>query len=580
MSYRRVLASVLLAVFSVACTEKSPDKSAVYADDAVRVYLARSIVTMDAIRPRADAVAVADGRIVGVGNLFEIERNLGDRDYLVDKTFADKVLMPGFIEPHLHPYIAGILLPMEFITPHDWQLAGREVKAVRGRAAYLARVRAHESTLAGDEWLWTWGYHPLFHGPLSRVDLDAISPRRPAVVWHRSFHEIYLNTAALKALQIDEAAAAAHPQVDLANGHFYENGLELLLPRMTPLLLEPTRYVDALREARKIIHAGGITTVGDGAFGTLNLELEIDALKAAGWDTWVTPFRTFLLLDGKALGEAKGHEQVVKIVNFMKRRDMKRIRFSQRQIKLFADGAAYSQLMQMSEAYTDGHEGEWLMQPDELLAAARVYWNAGFQIHVHVNGDAGLDTTLDVLQSLQQENPREDHRFTIHHLAYARPDQAQRLAELGGMVQANPYYLWALADVYAESGLGFKRASNMVPLNSFAKAGTRVALHSDFTMAPAQPLLLAWAATTRRTAEGNVFALNERLTLQEALRGITIDAAYQLQQESEIGSIEVGKQANLTVLEQDPFEVPLDELKDIPIWGTMFEGRVYPLSAE
>ena len=575
MISRTLLPGLLVLILS-ACSQEEP-ASVTPTGEEVTVYRAQSIITMDAVRPYADAVAVDGGRIAAVGNMLEIQRALNGRGYRVDDRFADKVLMPGFVEPHLHPYLAGILLPMEFITPHDWSLPGREVKGVRGREAYLERLREYEAGLDADEWLWTWGYHPLFHGELSRTDLDVISTTRPIIVWHRSFHEIYANSVALEALKVDEEVVGAHPQADFPNGHFYENGLQILLPTLVPLLLEPGRYINALRQAREVIHAGGITSIGDANFGALDLEMELASLVDAGWNTRHTPFRTFLILDGKSLGAAKGHERVRKIIDYMPRRDLHRIRFARRQVKLFADGAAFSQLMQMSEPYLDGHEGEWMMTPEELEAAARVYWNAGFQINVHVNGDRGLDRTLDILEKLQQEYPREDHRFTIHHLAYARPDQAQRLADLGGMVQANPYYLWALADKYSEVGLGPQRAAHMVPLNSFARTGMRVAFHSDFTMAPAQPLLLAWAALTRITSEGNILALDERLTLQQVLRAITIDAAFQLGQEDEFGSIEVGKTADFTVLEQNPFDVPPESLKDIPIWGTVFEGSVFPL---
>jgi len=582
--FKPFVVSLLLSLLLAACGQQGQESSPFIQeviDDrpAVDVYIARNIITMDGVRPRATAVAVDGDHILAVGSMLDVQRSLGNRSYQVSERFADKVLMPGFIEPHLHPYLAGILLPMEFITPHDWSLPDRQVKGVRGRDAYLRRLRDYVGGLSGDEWAWSWGYHQLFHGALTRADLDVISTTRPIVVWHRSFHEIYLNTAALRALQVDEAAARDNPQVDYAAGHFYENGLVLVLPRLIPRLLEPGRYTQALRDTRAVIHAGGITTIADAAFGTLDIDKELGALQSAGWDTSLAPFRTFLLLDGKALGAAKGHDRARKIIDFMPRRDLQRIRFLPAQVKLFADGAAYSQLMQMTEGYSDGHEGEWLMEPAELEEAARVYWNAGFQIHVHVNGDAGLDAVLEILQKLQVENPRDDHRFTIHHVAYARPDQALRLAALGGTVQANPYYLWALGDKYAEVGLGYRRASQMVPLQSFARTGMRIALHSDFTMAPAQPLLLAWAAATRMTAEGNVLGLSERISLQQALRAITIDAAWQIGQDDHIGSIAAGKQADFTVLEQDPFEVPLESVKDIPIWGTVFEGKLFPLES-
>jgi predicted amidohydrolase YtcJ len=119
----------------------------------------------------------------------------------------------------------------------------------------------------------------------------------------------------------------------------------------------------------------------------------------------------------------------------------------------------------------------------------------------------------------------------------------------------------------------------MVPSRSFVDAGVPLAFHSDFTMAPAQPLRLAWAAATRLSADGVLQAPEERISVREALEAITLDAAYQVRMEHEIGSLEVGKLADLTVLEQDPFEVPVEALKDIPIWGTVFEGTVYPIEA-
>ena len=263
----------------------------------------------------------------------------------------------------------------------------------------------------------------------------------------------------------------------------------------------------------------------------------------------------------------------------MPSRDAGRLHIARRQVKLFADGAAYSQLMQLSEPYLDGHQGEWLMAPEELLTAARQYWRAGFQIHVHVNGDAGLDAAIDVLRTLQNEKPRFGHRFTVHHLAYARPDQAPRLADMGGMVQANPYYVWALADLYASQGLGPERAAGMVPLDSFARTGMPLALHSDFTMAPARPLLLAWAAANRITASGIVVGQGERISRARALRAITIDAAYQMGLEDEIGSVAVGKRANFVVLGSNPMTVPLTELKDVRVLGTVYEGKPYPLGS-
>ncbi len=544
----------------------------------VRVFVARKILTMDPLLPEATAVAVVDGRIEAVGSLATLTRALVTRPHDVDRSFENKVLMPGLIEPHLHPYIAGVLLPMEFITPHDWDLLDRQVEGVRGREAYLARLAEVESGLPEDEWLWTWGYHQYFHGALARADLDAISSTRPIIVWHRSFHEIYANSAALAAMQVDAEQAAAHPQVDLETGHFFETGLLLAVAPLLPRLMDPERYVGGLRLARRLLHAAGITSIMDGAFGTLDLEKELQLLQAAGWDSEETPFRTVLLADGRALGDQLGHERAMATIAALPARSTHRLRFPEKAVKLFADGAFYSQLMQMRDGYTDGHHGEWIMTPEALETAARPYWRDGWQINVHVNGDAGVDVVLDILERLQGEHPREDHRFALHHFGYSTVDQADRIRKLGAIVSANPYYLWALGDKYSEVGLGPERAAYIVRAGSLVERGIPLSFHSDFTMAPARPLLLAWVAVTRRTADGNVLGEEEKISVDAALRAVTIDAAHLMRMEDRIGSIEPGKIADFTVLDEDPTAVPVERLKDVGIWGTVFEGVPHRVS--
>ncbi|NNC55539.1 MAG: amidohydrolase family protein, partial [Pseudomonadales bacterium] len=173
--------------------------------------------------------------------------------------------------------------------------------------------------------------------------------------------------------------------------------------------------------------------------------------------------------------------------------------------------------------------------------------------------------------------PRQDHRTTIVHFGFARPEQLARWAVLGGIVSANPYYVTALAEHYARHGIGKARTDNMVPLGDLRNNNIRFALHSDMPMAPASPLFLAWAAVNRLNAAGEVVGERHRISVDEALRAITIDAAYSIRQEQEVGSIRVGKKANLTVLEQSPYAVDPVQLKDIRVWGTMLEGRLQPV---
>lgn len=183
---------------------------------------------------------------------------------------------------------------------------------------------------------------------------------------------------------------------------------------------------------------------------------------------------------------------------------------------------------------------------------------------------------LDTLQKFQNEKFRADHRFTIEHYGYADDRTSRRIAKLGAQVSANPFYLHDLGDRYAASGLGNDRAARIAPLCGLVKRNLPVGLHSDFPMAPAEPLFLAWTAASRQTLSGKVFASSERLTMDQAMRAITIDAAYMIGMENQLGSIEAGKLVDFAVLDQDPYAVGVQGLPKNKVWGTVFEGKVHP----
>ena len=148
-------------------------------ESSVRILTARKIVTMEPDPPAATAVAIEDGRIVAVGSLEEVRAALGDLPYALDERLAEKVLLPGFIDPHLHPTLAGTILPMDIVSAMEWVTPSGRTRAVRGRDAFLARLRELEREQDDDDWLLVWGYHAPYHGELSRLDLDAISSTRP-----------------------------------------------------------------------------------------------------------------------------------------------------------------------------------------------------------------------------------------------------------------------------------------------------------------------------------------------------------------------------------------------------------------
>ena len=249
-----------------------------------------------------------------------------------------------------------------------------------------------------------------------------------------------------------------------------------------------------------------------------------------------------------------------------------------KQGRLFADGAIYLQLMQGRQPYLDGYKGHWMMDESVLDPAFCIYWDAGYQLHIHVNADAGLDRVLGTLEANLRRNPRQDHRTVLAHFAVSAPDQVARIRQLGAIVSGVPYCVSALADQYAKVGLGPERADEMVRLGDLNRAGMRWSLHSDLPMAPADPLFLICGAVKRVTASGRVAGPDQRGTVEEALRGATVEAACSLKLEDEIGTISPGKRANFNILAENPLAADPAKLRDISVWGRMMEGRIFPAS--
>ncbi len=547
---------------------------------AITVFVAKKIVTMDPTRPVATAVAVRDGEILSVGSLQDLEPWLKDNRYTIDAQFKDKVLLPGFIDPHLHPLLGAIAFETVWITPEPWNVMGQKTPATLGQDAYRQALKSAFAARNQDAPIFmTWGYSADSHGELSGEVLDSISKDVPILVLQRSMHEIYINTpmlALLKAKGLNEEKFKDHPQIDWKRNHFWEDGMfSVALPYMAGILLDPAAADPGYLKTRDYLTYNGVTTVADMNTGGTNYDLEMASPKR-NFDTADSPVRVRLTPDVMKLAAAlKSPEAAMKLVGQLNSRNTRHLIFNGG-IKLFADGAMFSQAMQIGPpGYIDGHHGEWISQPGPFADFARSYWNAGYQIHVHTNGDGGASMVLDTLQGLEEEKPRADHRFTIEHFGYANDGISRRIAELHAQVSANPFYLYDLGDRYAANGLGTDRAARIAPLGGLVRRNVPVALHSDFPMAPAEPLFLAWTAASRETMSGKVFAPNERLTLDQAIRAVTIDAAYMINLETRLGSIEAGKLADFAVLDKDPYEVGVEGLRDIQVWGTVFEGRAY-----
>ena len=550
--------------------------------DSTTVFSARRVITMDPGLPDATAVAVSGGRITAVGALGDL-RDAG----AVDDTFADAVLCPGLIDQHLHPLLGATTLVTEVIAVEDWVMPDKTFPAARSPEEYRARLTAAEQARSDPgEWLFSWGYHKLWHGPLDRAALDAVSATRPVVVWQRSCHEFFLNTVAIEKLGLTAEQMAGHgaasEMVDFDAGHWWETGTNLLLPGLTPVLMSPQRIAAGLRQMVGYLHDNGVTAINEPGimWAVEPWDLYQQILGSAE-----TPFESTFLVDARSQADS-GMDPAHAVADAqaqVARASSGKVRLLPKQVKLFADGAIISQLMQMRDPYLDDtghpdlcHHGEWMMQPEVFRAFARVYWDADWQLHIHVNGDAALDLVLDTIGECMAAHPRTDHRTVIVHFANSTEEQIDRIARLGCLVSANSYYPVGFANQYAAHGLGAQRADSMVRAASVLRRGIPLSLHSDLPMGPAAPLALASFAVNRRTPSGRVAGPEQRITVHDALRAVTIEAAYSWRMEHELGSITPGKAATFTVLAEDPYSVAPQQLGDIAILGTVFGGRWFP----
>ncbi len=572
---RWLLPAALLACAAPTLAEEGPSELPY---PSITIYEAETIITMEPGLPEAKFVATAGGLVLGLAdNVDDLSAWTEGREVTIDRRFADDVLMPGFIEPHIHPMQTIMMLGIPFISPEAWELPGKSYPAVMGEEAYESRLR--EVLASSDEELFiTWGHHRLFHGDMVRAKLDEIAPDRPVVIWQRSFHEIIVNTKALEFLGLPtEDVFTAYfdkpgidpTHADFAKGIIHETALFQGVERLNRFLFPPAKVQQGLIEMRQMMLENGVTTSADlafGGFGGINLEAP---LFKSLYDRPTTPSR-ILAIPVAPLVAGDPNQWLTDTGGQF---DSGKFFFSNR-VKLFADGAFFAQYMQMNPpGYSDGHEGKWITEPEEQREQAERFWEAGWSLHIHVNGDKGLDVVLDIIEALP---PRNGQDVVLEHLGYSTEAQNRRIAELGLKVSAQPNYIRILGDAYARTGLGPDRAAQMNRLGSLERKQVPLGLHSDFNMAPIDPLYLAWVASNRITLEGNVKAPNERLSLDKALRAITIEAAQVIGLDDQVGSIATGKKADFVVLDRDPRVDGAAALQEIEIRGVVFEGEWFP----
>ena len=540
------------------------------------IFQARKILTMNPSRPLATHVAVRDGRILGAGSLDELK---GWGDYQLNTTLADKILMPGLVEGHSH-ITEGVQWRFVYCGFFDrTDPDGKTWSGLKSIDAVIARLGEANAKLTDpNQPLTGWALDPIYfdNRRMTRHDLDRVSTDRPIGIQHISGHIMNVNTRALELAGM--LRNVNHPGVPLGPDGL-PNG-ELRGPdAMTPLgphvgldraLLASDEQ--GLRAFARLCVRSGVTTAADLANllrpAALDMMLRVTAEKSF-------PARIVSLRIAREITPAELVERCVEL----KRLSTDRLRLGT--IKVVVDGSiqGFSARLRPPGYYNGAPNGLWYVAPEQLREIFERALAAGVRVHCHTNGDEATELVLDTLEQALRKSPSPDHRFTLQHCQLANAAQFRRMKVLGMCVNLFPNHHHYWGDQHYALTVGPERAERMNACATALASGVPLAIHSDAPVTPIGPLFTAWCAVNRRTASGRTLGATEQISVADALRTITLGAAYTFGLDDEIGSIEVGKLADFAVLEDDPSEIGGDRLKDVRVWGTVQGGRLFPAAA-
>lgn len=546
-----------------------------------KIFLAKKIITMHPEQPFATALAVKDGRILAVGEPADIVHWIKlspFTPYEVETTFEDKVLMPGLVDAHTHIEIQAFQYSGHFVAQIPWpRPEGDFFPVYPTKADVLNRLKELDKELPPDELLYGVAYDENKTGEFLHIkELDEVSTKRSILVSNLVFHRFWANSFLLQKAGIDpnnlppcvETDADGNPNGTLIEGE----GLMTVLPAL-PGLADITE--EKIRSILPLFAAAGNTTVCDAGLGALGLQKALDTFQNifSKPDVKLRVIGLPWALTGiPAEGSLEGFIDLIR-KEYARPSDKFRIGA----VKLYLDGSIISRTSPIGwPGYWDGTPEKQMQGDPEVIREQIIHLHeVGISTATHANSRPGCQVVLDAVREAQYRCYRPDMRHRIEH-AYGINEAQLRLAkELGVAIQFFTTQIYYYGDAHLKLQ-GPNRAHHITPTGTAKRLGVSWGFHNDPPGTPQLPWIGAWATVHRMTEEGTILGPEHRVTVGDALRAMTIEHAYQLHLDHEVGSIELGKKADLCVLEADPLEIDPMELKDIPVWGTIFAGDPNP----
>ncbi len=570
MKNRRIVTVLLtaLAMTLSACDQPVTQKEEAGAITAVMpttLFVNADIITVDDSRPAAQALAIRNGRVLAVGSRQEVEAAAGQGAEVRD--MQGKTIVPGLIDAHGHISLTALSNGFANVQP----LPAGPISSI---AQLQDVMKSWDQANPEATWLMGWGYddslmaegrHP------SRYDLDAISTEKPIMLTHVSGHLMACNSKCLELAGItaesEDPPGGVYQRVgdsQTPNGVLEESAIYKvfgLLPAATQ-----AQRLALLEQAQAYYASHGITTVQDGASQLSNIA-DLQTL-AANKKLFLDVVGFRILSKGESIGEAftvsSDYQDHYRVGG----------------IKLVLDGSPQGKTAWLTEPYAhpphgqgEDYKGYPRLDDTEVNEFISESFSRGFPVLAHANGDAAADQLVNAVTLANEALGAADRRPVMIHAQTVREDQIDQMQALGIVPSYFVAHTFYWGDWHRDSVFGAERASRISPLQSTVKRNMPYTTHNDTPIVPPDMMRLLWSGVNRVTRSGKILGSDQRITPLEALKSMTINAAYQFFEENDKGSIEVGKLADLTVLSANPLKVDAMTIKDIRIEETIKEGK-------
>ncbi len=522
-----------------------------------KVFYGGPIITMNDERPLIEAVGVEGEKIVAVGDLESVKEIISDNFELLD--LKGKSLLPGFIDSHLHP-----MLFLFFLINPDLS----KIKSLKELKEVLRKIAKNKKP--GDFIVGLSLKEENFEKPVlpTRWDLDEACPDHPVFVLRYDGHIMIVNSKGLKFAGINSDTEVPGGEIRRnekgeLTGIISEQAMGLVTTKYRPNLED---FINIAPKAFKIFAEKGITSL----HGIMQLEAggELGDIGAIEYPTFKN-VQDKILQNFYSLFFTENPKKLKRVKKPPIDGGKEDSKFKVGGLKLFLDGTFGAATGCMHEPFSDQPDkcGFCVVDLKELYEQMKIAHNLGFQIGVHAIGDKGNELIVDLYKRLLKEFPRDDHRHRIEHASMLTVDVIQDMKELGIIASCQPPFINS-EYTWLEKRLGKERCKYTYPMKSLVDAGVVIASGSDCPIEDPSVILGLHALVTR-----NGFVPEQCISIEDALKTYTINAAYAAFEEKIKGSIEVGKLADFVILNKNPLEVSKDEIKDIQVMETIIRGK-------